>query len=144
MMPPPTGTTGTSRCFHWLSSRSLRASRSAPQMTSENFASSEGWMRNGPPKSSQLRLPLTSVPATATSTSSAKDVASPRYATMRQARTGSRDASHMTGRPMTTHIACLLTIAIDEPRNANALMLDAEKTMTTPRTRSRTLAPSST
>ena len=29
---PPTGTTGTSRCFHWPSSRSLRASRSAPQI----------------------------------------------------------------------------------------------------------------
>ena len=73
---PPTGSIGTSRCFHWPSSRSLRASRSAPQSTSDSFASSDGWIRNGPPKSSQFLLPLTSVPATTTSTSSASEVTS--------------------------------------------------------------------
>ena len=44
---------------------------------------------------------------------------------------------------MTTHMACLLTMAIDDPRNANAVTLDAENTMTRPRTSSRVLAPSS-
>ena len=100
-------------------------------------------MRNGPPKSSQLRLPLTSVPATATSTRRASDSAMPTYAPSRHARTGSRDANHISGSPMTTHIACLLTMASDEPRKANAVTLDAEKTITTPRDSSRMLAPSS-
>ena len=63
--------------------------------------------------------------------------------TIRQASTGSRDAHHISGSPMTTHIACLLTIAIDEPMNANATTLDAENTMTRPSTSSRVLAPSS-
>ena len=75
---PDTGTNGTSRCFHWVSSFCLRASRSAPQSTSENLASSEGWMRNGPPKSSQFLLPLTSVPAKTTRNSKASDVIRPR------------------------------------------------------------------
>ena len=101
-------------------------------------------MRNGPPKSSQFWLPLTSVPATTTSTSSASDVDQRRgRPTSRQARTGSREAHHISGSPMATHIACLLTIANDEPVNANATTLDAENTMTRPSTSSRVLAPSS-
>ena len=43
---------------------------------------------------------------------------------------------------MTTHIACLLTIANDEPMNANATTLDAESTITRPSTSSSVLAPS--
>ena len=132
-----------SRCFHWPISRSLRASRSAAHSTSASFASSDGWMRNGPPKSSQFLLPLTSVPATTTSTSSATDATRPRCANSRHALVGRRDANHMSGSPITTHIACLLTIAIDEPMNANATTLDAEKTITTPSTSSSVLAPSS-
>ena len=44
---------------------------------------------------------------------------------------------------MTTHMTCLLTIANDDPMNENALTLEAENTMTMPRTRSSIDAPSS-
>jgi hypothetical protein len=56
MMSPrsssPTGTSGTSMCFHWFSSRldRLRASRSAPHSTSASLANSLGWSWNGPPR----------------------------------------------------------------------------------------------
>ena len=113
--PAPAAPAGAST---GASSRSLRASRSAPQRTSASLASSDGWIRNGPPKSSQLRLPLTSVPATATRHEQRQRGRPCRgRPASRQARTGSRDASNISGSPMTTHIACLLTIASDEPRN---------------------------
>ena len=86
-------------------------------MTRASLASSDGWMRNGPPKSIQLRLPLTSVPANTTRHSNAITAIRPTYADARHTRTGSREATIISGRPMTTHIACLATMAYDEPND---------------------------
>ncbi len=44
---------------------------------------------------------------------------------------------------MTTHMTCLLTIANDEPMNEKAMTLEAENTMTMPRTSNSIEAPSS-
>ncbi len=58
------GTSGTSRCFHWASSRRscLRARRSAPQSTRASLPNSLGWIWKGPPSEIQLVLPLISWP----------------------------------------------------------------------------------
>ena len=62
MITTVTGSSGTSRCFHWSSSPCLRASRSLAQSTSASLANSLGCRRKGPPSSIQLRWPLTSRP----------------------------------------------------------------------------------
>ena len=60
----PTGTSGTSMCFHWVSSRlsCLRASRSAPHSTRASLPNSLGWSWKGPPRWIQFWLPLTAYP----------------------------------------------------------------------------------
>ena len=65
-----TGTSGTSMCFHWLSSRlsCLRASRSAPHSTSASLPNSLGWIWKEPPSEIQFWLPLTAIPIPGTCT----------------------------------------------------------------------------
>lgn len=67
-----TGTSGTSMCFHCVSSRlsSLRAIRSAPHSTRASLPNSLGWIRKEPPSEIQFWFPLidTPIPGTCTRT----------------------------------------------------------------------------
>ncbi len=64
------GTSGTSMCFHWVSSflSCLRASRSAPQSTRASLPNSLGWIWKEPPSAIQFWLPLTATPIPGTCT----------------------------------------------------------------------------
>ncbi|EYT80611.1 hypothetical protein CF54_24505 [Streptomyces sp. Tu 6176] len=72
-----TGTSGTSMCFHCVSSRfsCLRAIRSAAQSTSASLPISLGWIWKEPPSEIQFWLPLTDIPIPGTCTSAIRNTA---------------------------------------------------------------------
>jgi hypothetical protein len=105
-----TGSIGISRCFQSSSSFSLRAYRSATHRTMPSLATSDGWTVIGPPRFSQLRLPLTFTPSAGTYVRPirSRDTSRAGYASQRISRTGIEETTQATGTPISTHMACLL------------------------------------
>ena len=79
------------------------------------MVSGDGWIVNGPPKSSHRVAPLalTPRPGTSTATSKTTEPTKAGYASSRNARTGALLATISSGRPRPTHNACFSTIAND-------------------------------
>jgi hypothetical protein len=109
IITPATGSSGRSRRDHESIGRSLRVSRDAPQTTSASLANSEGWRRNGPTISIQLRCPATSTPMTSTATRSPNATRKRIQAKPRQNGTEVRATTSMATTPTTANSPCRWT-----------------------------------
>ena len=133
-----TGTSGTSMCFHCVSSRlsCLRASRSAPQRTSASLPNSLGWSWKGPPTEIQFWLPLTATPIPGTWTRIIRktEPSSIGYASARCSLDGIREATSSSRPPSTAARNCLRKKYDPGSDSCSAVICEAEYTITSPST----------
>ena len=134
IITPPTGATGTSNVGQSVIGRNLRVRTSAPQITSATLAISDGWSRNGPPRSIQFCWPCTAtpIPGISTRTSSTRAIPMAGQAMPRTVLAGSRAATNIATRPRTAYSACLATRSVLPPVSRMLSMADADQTMIRP------------